>query len=103
MSVKTRIRIVGALFALAFANATLAELRVEITEWNIEPAPIAVVPFGWQGSAANSPLDVSSVIAADLQRSGRFAPIDESTMLSQPTRGADVDFDDLCESFGRQL
>ncbi len=71
-----------------------ADLRVEITEWNIEPAPVAVVPFGWQGNSAAPPLDVSSVIAADLERSGRFAPIEASQMLSKPTQGADMDFDD---------
>lgn len=83
------------LIALAgLAGQAAAELRVEITEWNIEPAPVAVVPFGWEGSTAAVPLDVSAVIAADLRRSGRFAPIDSSDMLSRPTRGADVDFDD---------
>ncbi len=87
-------RLVPGLLALMASASAVAELRVEITEWNIEPAPIAVVPFGWDGQSAEAPLDVSSVIAADLQRSGRFAPIDESSMLSRPTRGADVDFDD---------
>jgi TolB protein len=71
-----------------------ADLRVEITEWNIEPAPVAVVPFGWQGSNAAAPLDVAEVIAADLRRSGRFAPIEETQMLSRPTTGTDIDFDD---------
>ena len=82
------------LAGLVASTVAVAELRVEITEWNIEPAPIAVVDFGWSGNSAAPPLDVSSVIAADLRRSGRFAPIDQSQMLSQPTRGADVDFDD---------
>ena len=56
--------------ALVVVAATLtigdacADLRVEITEWNIEPAPVAVVPFGWQGSSAAAPLDVAEVIAA---------------------------------------
>ena len=82
------------LLALLLAGGASAELRVEITEWNIEPAPVAVVPFGWNGNGAQAPLDVAGVIAADLRRSGRFAPIDESQMLGRPTRGADVDFDD---------
>ncbi len=82
------------LAVLLSGSAAVADLRVEITEWNIEPAPVAVVPFGWQGSDASPPLDVAEVIAADLRRSGRFAPIEESQMLSRPTRGTDVDFDD---------
>jgi TolB protein len=80
-----------ALFVPAWATA---DLRVEITEWNIEPAPIAVVPFGWQGQGDAPPLDVADVIAADLRRSGRFAPVAESQMLSKPSSGADLDFDD---------
>ncbi len=76
------------------SSAAFADLRVEITEWNIEPAPVAVVPFGWQGQTPAVPLDVAEVIAADLRRSGRFAPIENSKMLSKPTRGGDVDFDD---------
>ena len=78
---------------LGLAGRAAAELRVEITEWNIEPAPIAVVPFAWEADTAAS-LDVSAVIAADLRRSGRFQPIDSNDMLSRPTRGADMDFDD---------
>jgi TolB protein len=80
--------------ALLVPAAAVADLRVEITEWNIEPAPIAVVPFGWQGQGDAPPLDVAAVIAADLRRSGRFAPVAESQMLSKPTSGTDLDFDD---------
>ena len=79
---------------LSLTGRAAAELRVEITEWNIEPAPVAVVPFAWEAGTANAPLDVSAVIAADLRRSGRFKPIDSDDMLSRPTRGADMDFDD---------
>jgi len=70
-----------------------AQLIVEITE-GIKRRPIAVVPFGWEGNAGDVPLDVASVISADLTRSGRFAPIAEEDMLQKPTSGADVDFDD---------
>jgi len=40
------------------------------------------------------PLDIAEVIASDLQRSGRFAPIAEENMLQKPTTGAELDFDD---------
>ena len=59
-----------------------------------QPTPVAIVPFGWTGSAPGIPLDVAAVISADLKRSGRFAPIGEEKMLQKPTSGADVDFDD---------
>jgi TolB protein len=34
------------------------------------------------------------VVAADLARTGRFAPVPESDMLQKPTRGAEIDFSD---------
>ena len=73
--------------------AANAELTIEITE-GVKRRPIAIVPFGWEGSAANMPTDVAGVIGADLTRSGRFAPIAEGDMLQKPTTGVDVDFDD---------
>jgi len=75
-------------------SSALAELTMVITEGVGKRRPVAIVPFAYEGQGAESPLDVSAVIAADLQRSGRFAPLDEGDMLQQPTTGADVDFDD---------
>ncbi|HEX6261127.1 MAG TPA: Tol-Pal system beta propeller repeat protein TolB, partial [Woeseiaceae bacterium] len=58
-------------------------------------APIGIVPFGWEGGGGGAvPIDVAGVVAADLRRSGRFAPIDEADMLQKPTSGVDLDFDD---------
>lgn len=71
-----------------------AQLRIEITEYAGKQTPVAVVPFGFEGDGAASPLDIDAVIAADLARSGRFAPIDENNMLQHPTTGVDIDFDD---------
>ena len=84
-----------AIIATASLGGTaLADITVEITEGGVARTPVAVVPFGWEGQAADMPLDVAGVIAADLQRSGRFAPIAEEDMLQKPTTGAAVDFDD---------
>lgn len=71
-----------------------ADITVEITEGGVARTPVAVVPFGWEGQSADMPLDIAGVIAADLQRSGRFEPIAEENMLQKPTTGAEVDFDD---------
>lgn len=71
-----------------------AELQIQITEGVDKALPIAVVPFGWQGPGAAPPLDVAGVVAADLARSGRFAPLDRKDLLQRPTTGADVDFGD---------
>ncbi|MEJ2603735.1 MAG: Tol-Pal system beta propeller repeat protein TolB [Gammaproteobacteria bacterium] len=78
---------------LAFAVPARAELTIEITQGAGQAVPIAVVPFGLEGTA-DAPLDVAGVIAADLARSGRFAPLEQRDMLARPTRGVDIDFDD---------
>jgi TolB protein len=78
---------------LMLPGLAAAQLEIEITRGAGKQTPVAVVPFGWTG-AGSAPLDVAGVIAADLARSGRFAPIDEEDMLQKPTRGVDVDFDD---------
>lgn len=70
-----------------------AELVIDV-QGVAQPTPVAIVPFGWEGSAPNMPLDVAELINSDLRRSGRFAPISEEDMLQKPTNGADVDFDD---------
>jgi len=81
------------LIALFASTAALAELEIQITRGAGKQTPIAIVPFGWEGNDA-APIDVAAVIAADLQRSGRFAPLDEADMLQKPTAGVDVDFGD---------
>jgi TolB protein len=81
------------LLTLLLSNAAYAELVIQITE-GIKRRPIAVVPFGWQGTSPTAPLDIAKVISDDLNRSGRFAPTAIRDMLQKPTNGADVDFDD---------
>ena len=77
-----------------FANPALAQKLVIDVQGVSQPTPVAIVPFGWEGNAPAVPVDVASVIQADLRRSGRFAPTAENDMLQKPTNGADVDFDD---------
>ncbi len=81
------------LLLAALVNTVEAQLVVEITE-GIKRRPIAVVPFAWEGNTPEMPTEVSSIIAADLERSGRFRTIPEEDMLQKPTTGAEVDFDD---------
>jgi TolB protein len=86
--------IIAGVAVILFAGSALADITVEITKGGVARTPVAVVPFGWQGQSADIPLDIAEVIAADLQRSGRFAPIPEENMLQKPTAGAELDFDD---------
>jgi TolB protein len=87
---KLRILLLGALTASAGAHA---DLVIDV-QGIAQPTPVAIVPFGWEGSAPEMPLDVAAVITNDLRRSGRFEPIAESKMLQKPTDGKEVDFQD---------
>ena len=81
------------LLALFAAQVARAQLVIEITKPGEDAVPIAVVPFGWESSGA-APFDVAQVVAADLQRSGRFAPLDRKDMIDRPTSGDQIRFQD---------
>src|SRR6266702_3008079 len=61
-----------------------AVLRLEVTEGNVQPVPIALPDF-LGGSPADSELarSISQVITADLKRSGLFAPIDPAAYIEK--------------------
>ena len=66
-----------------------AALTIHITEGVDSAMPIAIVPFA--GEAATKPLVIlTDVVAADLTRTGRFAPISDKDMIERPTEGARV-------------
>lgn len=79
---------------LMLVPAAQAGLTIEITQGMEGALPIAVVPFDTGNTGAPPPQDVSGIIAADLARSGRFAPMDERDMLSRPSEPAQVRFQD---------
>ncbi len=68
-----------------------AQLNITITEGQDAAAPIAVVPFGWQGSGEPA-FDIAGVVSADLGSSGRFAPMATRDMVSRPTQASQVNF-----------
>jgi TolB protein len=79
---------------LSYQVSAWGALQIEITGGDEGALPIAVVPFGWQGSGPPPQFNVGEIIAADLARSGRFKPIDPKVMLARPTAGSEVDFRD---------
>ena len=85
--------LLAAVLSALWPGTATAELRIEIRQGVDKAVPVAVLPFGWQGEGA-APADVAAVVAADLARSGRFAPLPRGDMLTRPTDGRDVDFDD---------
>ena len=80
------------LAALVVAFPVQAQLRLDITEGVHDAVPIAVVPFG--GQAANAATDVAAVVANDLKLSGRFAPLERADMVTRPTSGDAIRFQD---------
>jgi TolB protein len=59
-----------------------AELRIDITRGTVEPLPIAVTNFyGRTPREKQFGRDVAKVIAADLERSGLFRPIDSRAFI----------------------
>jgi TolB protein len=69
------------------------QLVIEITRGEANATPVAVVPFAVEGELRSS-VDVAAVVDADLTRSGRFAPMARTEMVSRPTSGTTVDFGD---------
>ena len=70
-----------------------AVLTIEITGGVAAGMPVAVVPFEWRGQGA-PPVDMRSVIAADLHRSGRFEILPVEDFLSRPSDHREVRYKD---------
>lgn len=86
MSFLNKILVLGLM--IAFSPLSQAELTIDITENSDSGIPIAVVPF----SSSATPVDVSSVVNADLARSGYFKMLASQNMPSHPTSGSAINF-----------
>ena len=73
------------------ARGADAALTIQITGGTEGAQPIAVVPFGWAGPG-KLPTNVGKVIADDLRRSGRFAPLADKDLVGHPHTGDEVNF-----------
>lgn len=82
-----------AVFLAVAAGSANAQLNIRVTQGIDRPVPIAIVPFGWQGTG-EQPYDVAAVITADLGNSGRFDPMPVSDMISRPTNPTQINFQD---------
>ncbi len=74
---------------LLASNASMAGIVVHVTKGLGDAQPIAIVPFAYEGEG-QLPLDVAGVIAADLERSGRFKAFPREDMLEKPAVAKDV-------------
>jgi len=84
------------LFIVAFlAGASAparAALEIEITQGLESATPIAVARFGHAGSGPAPPESISAIVAANLARSGRFAPLRD--LPQHPVRKEDIRWPD---------
>jgi TolB protein len=69
---------------LAATGPAAAVLRLDVTQGNVQPMPIALPEFV-AGAPAESNLsrDITNIIAANLQRSGLFAPINPAAYIEK--------------------
>lgn len=87
MNIFRLIAMVGALLITTAANAAL---EIEISGGSAQQIPIAIVPFG---HAANvNQADISSIIGADLRRSGLFRVLETGGVASRPTDTAQIKY-----------
>lgn len=85
--VTTAVRRYAALVLILAAAALLpppaaAEIRIDITRGVVEPVPIAITNlYSGDTDAAATGQDISSVIAANLERSGLFRPVNPAAFI----------------------
>lgn len=79
------------MFLLCISGSVSAVIEIEITKGGENAIPIAVVPFGWNGESA-LPVDVAGVIASDLERSGKFAPLARTDLIATPIGGDVINY-----------
>ena len=77
--------LVAVALAAVLPMPAAAQLTIDITRGNVDPMPIAITRFhAADPAAAGTSTDISSVITANLQRSGLFRPVDPRAFLQQP-------------------
>ena len=78
---------------LSMMQSAHAVLRVEITKGAEGALPIAIIPFSQKGvSAPPIAATVSEIISSDLQRSGKFSPVEEQKLVARPQALESVNF-----------
>ncbi|RKZ98193.1 MAG: Tol-Pal system protein TolB [Gammaproteobacteria bacterium] len=76
---------------LLFVNQAFAILEVEIKGGFQSADPIAIVPFSWSQSG-NAPVNIASIVSADLARSGVFSPLSLNQLPERPVMDGPVNF-----------
>nr|VFJ91761.1 MAG: TolB protein [Candidatus Kentron sp. H]VFJ92973.1 MAG: TolB protein [Candidatus Kentron sp. H]VFJ99584.1 MAG: TolB protein [Candidatus Kentron sp. H] len=88
------LRVITVLGFIVAGNVRADLIIPPITESLESAQPIAIVPFGWEGTTAAPPLVIGKIVASDLERSGRFLPIPKQELPALPTTTEQVNFND---------
>jgi TolB protein len=79
-----RVLMFVALASVAAPFPARAALRIDITQGNLNPMPVAVTNFlGGTPDAQTAGSNISGVIMSDLDRSGLFRPLDQRAFIQQ--------------------
>jgi TolB protein len=78
-----------AVILLCFASAAAAQLSIEITGAGSRRIPIAIAPFAGEGALVPG---VTSIVRADLERSGVFRTLEVPALNPMPTESSSVNF-----------
>src|SRR5688572_4747618 len=88
-SLSQRLTAVFALLLFVAAPLARAQLSIEITGAGAQRIPIAVVAFAGEGSLGHS---ISSIVRADLERSGLFRGLELPPLSPHPTEASRVNY-----------
>jgi len=75
--------VLGLMCLVLASQPARALIELDITQGNIEPLPIALPDFAAEGGDPQLAADMTSVIAADLRRSGLFRPLDPAAFIQK--------------------
>src|SRR5690242_11947379 len=74
---------------LFWAGMAQAQLAIEITGAGAQRIPIAVVPFASENAL---PPGISTIVRADLERSGFFRGLELPPIVPEPTEGSNINY-----------
>src|ERR1700742_2992378 len=85
---RRRLLVLGAATSASalLARSAFAQLRLDVTQGNVQPVPIAIPDFvGGTPNDTESARGITQVITNNLRRSGLFAPIDPAAYIEKIT------------------
>ena len=82
-------RLIAALVLFLAASGAGAQLSIEVTGAGANRIPIAIVPFAGEGSIAPG---ISTIVRADLERSGLFRTLETPALAPAPTDASAVSY-----------